>query len=98
MQEELPHKQFISALVRCQVGVSLPLELDFSLGMYKYQVLFTWDQGAFSVYLRELGRYALTEKDDDAGEGSVAKMRLQKEIVQALVVAASSKAKTAVEP
>lgn len=35
-QAALPHKQFLSVLVRRRLGVSLPLEQDFSMGMRHY--------------------------------------------------------------
>lgn len=62
-QAELPHIYFISVLVRRQAGVALPLELDFNMGMRKYQVLFMDDRGALPVFRRDMGRYVLTAKE-----------------------------------
>lgn len=63
-QQTLAHKRFISALVRCQVGVSLPMELNFSLGMRKYLLLFMEDSGIFLKYQPELGCYTLPDLED----------------------------------
>lgn len=60
-QATLPHKRFILTLVRHRLGVSLPMELDFSLGMRKCLVLFIEDLGVFSKFWAELGHYALPE-------------------------------------
>lgn len=54
-QAVIAHKWFISALVRRRTGVSLPLELEVSLGMRKYIVIITGDRGFFLVFKRELG-------------------------------------------
>lgn len=37
----------------------MPLEIEVSLGMRKYVVIITGDQGALPVFKRELGRYAV---------------------------------------
>lgn len=55
----IPHKRFISSLVRRRHGVSLPLELDLRIGMRKYQILITRDSGDFPQFRCELGRYVL---------------------------------------
>lgn len=65
-QATTPHKRFISLLVSRHFGVILPIEMDLSLGMRKYSIIFTSEQGAFSSFRRELGRYDLLE--EHAGE------------------------------
>lgn len=56
-----PHKYFISALVHRRVGISLPVELDLSLGMRRYSVLITGERESHPLFRRELGRYVLPE-------------------------------------
>lgn len=46
----VPHKMFILALVHRQRGVELPMELDYSLAMRRYQILFTADKGVFPKF------------------------------------------------
>lgn len=58
-QAKASHKQFISAMVRHRMGVTLPLELDFIYGMRRYQVLFTGERGMLPVYHRDVGRFIL---------------------------------------
>lgn len=48
-------------MVRRRVGVSLPLELDLSLAMRKYAVIFTGEREAFPLFRRDLGRYVLPD-------------------------------------
>lgn len=96
-QEELPHKQFISALVRRRAGVSLSLDLEPSLGMHKYLVLFTRDKGTLSVYCQELGRFALVDKVVGAAARLMAELRTRKELLQESEMATNSKKKTVVE-
>lgn len=57
LQAFVPHKRFISALVWRHLKFSLPLEMNFSLGMRKYQVLITRDRRVFSNYHCGLGWY-----------------------------------------
>lgn len=65
-QATVPHKKFITALIRRPRGAMLPMEVDFSLGMRKYQVLITTDKGAFPKFRRDLGRYVLPIVDEVA--------------------------------
>lgn len=71
-QAKLPHKQFITVLVRRRGGVKLPVEIDFNLGMRRYQVLITGERGDLPVYRRDLGRFVTFRKEDvvDAGPGT----------------------------
>lgn len=62
-QATVPHKRFITALVRRRVNVSLPLELDLSLGMRKYVVIFTGEREAFPLFWWDLSRYVLPDKN-----------------------------------
>lgn len=68
-QAKQPHKHFISVLVRQRAGVSLPMEIELSLGMRRYVVLLTGDRSGLLVFRRDFGQFVLTEKD--GGEGSV---------------------------
>lgn len=54
-------------MVRRRLGASLPLELNFSLGMRKYLVLLTEDRGVFPTFFRELGHYVVPEEKIDVG-------------------------------
>lgn len=56
-------------LVRCRAGVLLPLELELSLGMRKYFILFMEERGSLLVYQRDLGHFALVDKVTKAVEG-----------------------------
>lgn len=54
-QTTLTHKRFLSILVDRRFGVSFLMELDLSLGMQKYLVLFTKGSGVFPKFQPELG-------------------------------------------
>lgn len=58
-QTSLPHNRFLLVLVCGRAGVSLPLELDLSLGMRKYLILVMGDRGTLPIFRHELGRYSL---------------------------------------
>lgn len=58
-QPTITHKRFISVLVRRRARVSLPLEIDFSLGMRKYVVLTTGERETLPKFYKDLGRYVL---------------------------------------
>lgn len=81
-QAELPHKYFISVLVRHRASITLPLELDFSMGMRKYQVLFIGDRGVAPVYQRDLGRYVLEAEKGTSGASAGGESRAER-VVQA---------------
>lgn len=79
-QAPLPHKRFISALVRRRVGVALPLELNLSLGMRKYSVIFTGDRDVFLIFQRDLYRYVLSEKRVDVANVLLTERRSTHEV------------------
>lgn len=60
------HKRFLSVLVRRRFGVSLPMEMDLSLGMRKYSVIFTAERAPHPLFKRDLGRYVLSESVGEA--------------------------------
>lgn len=74
-----PHKNFVSVLVRRQSVVSLPMELDFSMGMRRYNMIFTDERLSFPVYRKELSRYVIGAGDAVAGVGSSVGDRTTKE-------------------
>lgn len=61
-QELKTNKTFISALVRRRKGVILPVKLDLSLGMRRYQVLLTDDRGDHPKFWPDLGRFVLPKE------------------------------------
>lgn len=61
-QATVPHKRFITVLVRRRFDVKLPLELDLSLGMRRYPIIFTGERAAYPSFRRDLGRYVLEEE------------------------------------
>lgn len=67
-QASVPHKRFLSALVHRRVGVTLPLELDLSLGMRKYSVIFTGKCEAFPFFGWNLGQYMIPDKRVDVAD------------------------------
>lgn len=66
-QASVPHKRFISALIRRRRGVELPMEVECNLGMRRYKVLITSDKGEFPKFSKALGRY-FWPIDDDVAE------------------------------
>lgn len=65
-KQTVPHKGFLSVLIRCRSGVKLPLELDFSFGIRRYLVLITEERGRFSAFNKVMERYELVKtKGDD---------------------------------
>lgn len=68
-QEFKTNRRFVSALVRQRMGMTLPIELELSLGMRKYMVLLTEDRGNQSKYLPELGRFILPDRSADGDIG-----------------------------
>ncbi|XP_039120398.1 uncharacterized protein LOC120256798 [Dioscorea cayenensis subsp. rotundata] len=81
-------------LFRRKAGVTLPLELDFSMGMRKYQVFFTDDRGALSVFRCNLGRYMLAAKEKVSG----AKMGTEVHLETEASLVRKMKEKAVVEP
>ncbi|XP_039136834.1 receptor-like protein EIX2 [Dioscorea cayenensis subsp. rotundata] len=79
-QATVPHKRFITALVRLRARISLLLEVDLSLGMSKYHVLIAEDRGEFMKFHRDLGRYVLPEVRNKAETLSPATHRFTHEI------------------
>lgn len=79
-QATVSHKRFISVLVRHRAGVSLPLEIDFSLGMRKYVVLITFKCGMLPKFHKGLGRYVLTREGSVTETGASPKRRFMHEI------------------
>lgn len=77
-QVSLPHKRFLLVLVRGRAGVSLPPELDLSLGMRKYLILVMGDRGTLPTFRRELGRYSLP--DPIVGDGRLSNRKSTHEI------------------
>lgn len=65
-QVTVPHKRFLLALVHRRVRVSLPLEINFSLGIQKYHVLIMKDRGAFPTFHRGYRRYILLVEGKEA--------------------------------
>lgn len=61
-QEFKTNKRFVSALVRRRRGVSLPMELELSLGMRRYMVLLTEDNKTPPIYRPKLGRFVLPDR------------------------------------
>lgn len=57
----IPHKRFLTVLVRRRAGTSLPFELDLSMGMRRYSVLLTGERELLPIFRRELGRYVLPD-------------------------------------
>lgn len=65
-QATIPHKRFISTLVRRRAGVSVPMEIELSLGMRKYMVLITGEREILSKLHNGLGRYVLAKDGSEA--------------------------------
>lgn len=57
----VPHKRFITALVRRRVGSMLPMELDFSFGMRKFQILIVGERGEHPKFSHAAGKYFFSE-------------------------------------
>lgn len=64
-QEFKTNKRFISALVHRRVGVSLPVELELSLGIRRYMVILMVDKGPQPVYCVDLNRFILPDVRHD---------------------------------
>lgn len=79
-QATVSHKHFISVLVRRRAGVSLPLEIDFSLGMRKYVVLINGERGTLPKFHKGLGKYVLALEGTDADTGASLERRFTHEI------------------
>lgn len=60
--------------------MSLPLEIDFSLGMRKYVVLITSEQGMLPKLHKGLGKYVLAGVESDARIGGSSERRFTHEI------------------
>lgn len=54
-----PHKRFLTVLIRRRRSVALSLELDFSFGMRRYQVLIVEERGVLPWFNLEARRYVL---------------------------------------
>lgn len=67
-QASSTHKQFLSVLVHCRAGVSLPFELDLSMGMRRYTLLVTGEKGVIMSFRRDHGRYVLQVSGDGADQ------------------------------
>lgn len=61
----VPHKRFLTVLVRRRLGMALPLELELPFGIRKYQVLITRKHSIMPKFSREGGRYFLSGVEEE---------------------------------
>lgn len=67
-------------LVRRRTSVSLPLEIDFSLGIRKYVILITGECGTLPKFHKELGWYVLAKDGTDPEIGAFPERHFTHEI------------------